>query len=347
MLGMGKNIMDKEETFISNKQLLKQIKEIIEFQKEVLSGFYRENIGKIDKIKPVSREEYIVAQFNKPSGTSTVRLLKDKYILQKQNDDGSFSYIPFEKKRVPIIPNDEDTLKSLGNKYVKYSKLTKNQLINRVTSKYADILKDEKITKKQINSLSYQNLNTLFKSIGINELETALKYYRIKETTSVRVNRNISDYTDRNIYYDEYKNLTEEIKELNVQEILSKIMPLAKKIESEIEKYAKEISKNEFDRKTESKLLKISKNEILEKKIIPQNKQDLEFYFNEDYDFYKIKQDIYSGKLGMDIKTTFRFFRPCKNLSEVDDVFNSVEFASTQNYDSSLDYEEGEVLELK
>ena len=349
------------EKFIANKQLLVKIEEQLNLQKEALSNFYKKNIGAIDKENSVSLEDYMVYQFNNPvSKSCTIKLHKNKYILQKKQKDGSFSYIPFEKRTTPIIPNDEDVLYMLNKEYTKFKPITKRQLITRVSDKHKENIKENKITKKEINSLSFTDLNDLFKSIGITELADSLRFYRLKESKTISLKRGLDDYTEKSDYFEEYKTINETIISSEANNTLEALSPLAKKIEKEIISFKEDIiSKKNGITAESAKFISVSSDELLEKKFIPENTKDLKIFsregldfkdlkifFKEGLDFHRIKQDIFSNKLALDLKISFIFHQPCTNLSEVDDRFNSIQFASSQNLDFSNNYQDNEILQL-
>ena len=316
--------------------------------KKPFGEFYRNNIGEIDKTKSISLQDYVIMQDTSSLGSATIRLHKNKYILQKESEDGTCLYVPFEKKRTPIIPSDDESehKRVILDKYMKYKPLTKKQLLERIYDKYVDVLKENKVTKKSFFDADIEDTARKLSSIGIDDLEQALYYYTPVKNTTKRVRSGInSNIVESSSFYEEFKELKDNCANLPAHDALFFSARLYKRVEKEYNKMGVDILLN-ISPEDNDEFVNVSTQERLECRSIPQGEYVLGEFFKKEVDMDKVKRGMYSGALkGIEEKSTFVFYEPCENLSELIDRFSSLEYAKSM-ISSDVEYDINDVIEI-
>jgi len=329
-------MITKEYAILS--KISRELSSLSDSAKKPFNSFYRENIGSIDKGNSISLEDYIVMQDETPLGTATVKLHRNKYILQKEREDGSYLYLPFEKKQTPIIPQDnQHKMQKLEEKFAKFKPLTKKQLLERVYESNKDELKKAKITKKTFFASQIDDLASSLESIGVDDLSQALNFYDAVEVKTKRMKSRIpNEIIESSPFYKKLEELKERIEDLESHDALLLISKLKKDVEKELKQVEIKIIKDMGSMKSDS-FMTFSNTEELNCESIPKSTYILERFFKKEIDMSKIKSEVFKGNLDLEMKSDFVFYEPCSNLSEVMDRFSSIEFArgggNQPNYD--------------
>ena len=324
----------------------KELSSLSSDAKKPFDSFYRENIGSIDKNKSISLQDYIVMQDETPLGTATVKLHKNKYILQKEKEDGSYLYLPFEKKRTPMIPKDDiRQMEKIEKKFSKYKPLTKKQLLEKIYDDNKDDLKKAKISKKAFFASQIDDLSSSLESIGIDDLTQALNYYDTVEVRTKRMKSRIpNDIVEDSPFYKRLEELKERVEDMESHDALLLISVLQKDVKKELNGVELNIIRNIDSMKTDA-YMTISDTEELVCENMPKSNYILERFFKKEIDMQKVKAEVYKGNLDLEMKSDFVFYEPCVNLSEVMDRFNSIEYA--RGGGNQPDYDANEIIALR
>lgn len=337
-------MITKEYAILS--KINKELSSLSDSAKKPFNFFYKENIGSIDKGNSISLKDYIVMQDETPLGTATIKLHRNKYILQKEREDGSYLYLPFEKKQTPIIPQDnQDKMQKLKENFAKFKPLTKKQLLERVYESNKDELKKAKITKKTFLSSQINDLASSLESIGIDDLSQALNFYNAVEVKTKRMKSRIpNEIIKSSPFYKKLEELKEKIEDLESHNALLLISKLKKDVGKELKQVDTKIAKDIGFMKSDS-FMTFSIIEELDCEIMPKSTYILERFFKKEIDMSKIKSEVFKGNLDLEMKSDFVFYEPCLNLSEVMDKFNSIEFA--RGAGNQPNYDVNEIISLR
>jgi hypothetical protein len=324
----------------------RELSNLSDSAKKPFGSFYRDNIGNIDKEKSISLEDYIVMQDEAPLGTATIKLQKNKYILQKEKKDGSYLYLPFEKRRTPILPQDnQNKMQKLEEKFARFKPLTKKQLLERVYEFNKDELKAMKITKKTFFASKIDDLVSSLESIGIDDLSQALNFYDAVEVKTKRMKNKIpNEIIEESPFYNKLEELKEKIEGLENYDALFLISKLKKDVEKQLKHVEAEIVKEMGSMQTDS-FMTFSKTEEITCENIPKSPYILERFFKKEIDMPKIKSEVFKGDLDLEMKSSFIFYEPCSNLSEVMDRFSGIEFA--RGGGNQPEYDINEIITLR
>ena len=332
--------------YASYSKLKTQLTDISKSLKNNFASFYRKHIGEIDKGSAITLNDYVVLQDEIPQGTATIKLTNNKYILQKKKEDNTYLYIPFEKKKTPVLPiNNMEMMKKIESKYMKYKSFSKKQLLEKIYNENADTFKNAKLTKKTFFSDNLEILSKKLEGLGVNDLTQALDYYEITDVTSKRLKPKIAiEDIESNPHYSQVEKVKQDIEKLETHDALAMVMKLQREVEKCYNELNREVIKNMSSFK-DDKYINVTTNQDITCQIIPKADFILENFFKKDIDLKRMKYDIYGGRLDVEMRTSFSFFEPCENLSEVMDRFNSIDFA--RNSSSELSYDANETIKLR
>lgn len=316
-------------TFVANKKLKSLIENHIKDIKDKFHTFYSLNIGEIDKVGGIDLEEYIVNQHKNPLGTATIKLKNNFYILQKDLGN-EYLYIPFQKTTSAVIPfKDERKMTLLKQKYGSYKPIRKKELLERIYNCNIEKIKKEKISKQSFFNSPVLELSSKLDSIGIYDLSEALNFYKPTTIVQKRISPKLDkEIIENSLFYKEYLNIIDNQDNLETHELYEQLSSLITKVSDSVNYNTSLIEKDK--NLIDSRYLKVLENEDIVCTSIPNAEFILDRFFETTLDTSRIKQDIKNEILIGELKSSFSFFKACKNLSEVVSLLNG------QNYVRSL-----------
>lgn len=329
------------DDYLGSKRLLSAVEDTIESIKKRYSEFYYKNIGDIDKTAPNKLEDYILTQTAEPLGNCTIRLEKNFYVMQKEIENKEYFYLPFEKVKTPQLPyRDDEAMAEIQAKYYKYKPLRKKGLLERIYEKNNKLLVSKKITKKYFFNEKIEDLKIRLEELNISDLTEALNFYDITKKTTTRA-KTIKDaeLIVQSKLYEEFLYSRNKLADCDTHEALKIFDSLSKDVSKYLDSFdLNELSKNE--------VISSSTSEDIRCVAMPKAEYMLDSFFKKDIDFGAIRKDMRIGKLDeMEMKTSFKFFSPCSNLSEVVDRFSSIDYFLSSS--KTNDFEQEQTIILK
>ncbi|KAB7891318.1 hypothetical protein [Poseidonibacter ostreae] len=327
--------------FLGTKKLLASIVEVKDEVKDKYYDFYLKNIGNIDKLAQNSLEDYVLEQHRNPLGNCTIRLEKDKYVMQKELDNGEYFYLPFEKNKSPQIPyKDAEKMEMLFNEYPKHKPLRKKALLDRIYEKNKSLLLENKMTKKHYYGSKIGDLIPELEKLGIADLTEAMSFYDVVEKRTSRAKTSkAEEVMCESAFFDKFNNYKERIADCDTHEVLKLFSDLEKEVASHISSFDSEVLKRDS-------IIKETVSEDISCISIPSSEYMLDAFFDKDIDRKAIKFDIYRGKLeDMEMKISFKFYSPCENLTEVVDRFETLDYVMSNT--QMQEFEQEETITLK
>lgn len=329
----------------SSQKILNEIENILNKFKDGYSDFYKKNIGGIDKIKNTNLELYVMKQNNSPLGTCTVKLENNTYVMQKDlGGENNYFYLVFKKDYSVALPyKDEKAMKELYEKYQTFVPISKKTLLERIFEKNKESLSSNKITKNFFFGSKIMDLAQKLEELKIYDLSEALNFYKVSKSEKTLLRKvNDADIT-KSKFYEDYKNINEEIDNLNESELILFYSELKEKISEEVQllktHLLEEDKNNYFVNKIDSESLKCIS--------IPKADYILEAFFEKKLNMKEIEFDIYKGKLDLERKINFTFQSPCRTLVDLVDKLNSLDYYKSVSKNSeTINYNKNESIHL-
>lgn len=331
---------------IATETIKSKLEEIIKAVKEVYSEFYKNNISSIDKIKSVDFEKYILNQVKKPLGTCTVKLEKNSYVLQiEQQETKDFIYLLFDKKITPVLPvKDVEQMNDLLEKYPKYVLPSKTEILTNIYDDNIDTFKKNKITKTNFLKTPISELIKTLNDININtnKLEKILDYYEVKTINRTSLKRGKSDIKLSSFYFD-FENLNNSLDSLTNDKKIFMATQLLIQVEKNIDYLKKELLK--YDE--ENIFISESYYETLESLSLPISQELREIFCKKIIDKSAINKAIKEGKLDLEQKTSFTFFEAVGTLADLVKVYNEINYAKQMSLNTKTEiYNSNDVINL-